>query len=295
MKYGFGCPVGCAVPIRSEPEGFPLEGDVLSDRTQAFTGLTDDYRAHRPGYPSEALDVLRGHVLDGVADPRLLIDVGSGTGISTRALRAVFGPGPRVVGAEPGHDMRATAAAEGGGVEYVDARAEEIPFPDASTTLVLTAQAVHWFDRPAFFAEAVRLLESGGALAVLSNDRDLSSAFVDEHERLLERYSPGYDRHYRSYDLVGELSATEGLSGVVGHTFDWTRELTPEGYLGMAMSSSRMAAAAREVGEERLSVELRAIADRHFPDGRILVPYTTRLVLARRVLRSDGVSTHRDG
>ncbi|WP_067609238.1 class I SAM-dependent methyltransferase [Nocardiopsis listeri] len=255
----------------------------MNDRTQAFTGLTEDYRAHRPGYPPEVLDLLRGHVLDGVTDPRLLIDVGSGTGISTRALRAAFGPGPRIVGAEPGHDMRATATDEGGGVEYVNARAEEIPFPDASVALVLTAQAVHWFDRPAFFAEAVRLLEPGGTLAVLSNDRDLRSAFVDEHERLLERYSPGYDRHYRSYDLVGELSATDGLTGTAEHTFDWTRELTLDGYLGMAMSSSRTAAAAREIGQDRLRTELRAIADHHFPDGPVLVPYTTRLALARRV------------
>ncbi len=268
--------------IRPEPERFPPEGDSLNDRTQAFAGLTENYRAHRPDYPSKALDVLRDHVLDGVADPRLLLDVGSGTGISTRALRAVFGPDPRVVGVEPGHDMRATARDEGG-VEYVDARAEEIPFSDASAALVLTAQAVHWFDRPAFFAEAVRLLEPGGTLAVLNNDRDLRSAFVDEYETLLERYSPGYDRHYRSYDLVGELSAVEGLTGAVEHTLDWTRELTPDGHLGMAMSSSRVAAAAREVGAERLRTELRAMAAHHFPDGRVLFPYTTRMVLARRV------------
>ncbi|MEU3307740.1 methyltransferase domain-containing protein, partial [Nocardiopsis sp. NPDC006832] len=156
-------------------------------------------------------------------------------------------------------------------------------FPSGSAALVLTAQAVHWFDRPAFFAEAVRLLEPGGTLAVLSNDRVLDSAFTDDHETLLERHSPGYDRHYRSYDLVGELSASEGLTGATEHTFGWTRELTPDGYLGMAMSSSRMAAAAREIGEGRLRTELRAIADHHFPDGRVLVPYTARLVLARRV------------
>ncbi|SIO87336.1 class I SAM-dependent methyltransferase [Nocardiopsis sp. JB363] len=255
----------------------------MSDRTQAFTGLTENYRAHRPDYPSETLDVLRGHVFDGVAEPRLLLDVGSGTGISTRALRVLFGDGPRVVGVEPGRDMRATATAEGGGVEYVDARAEALPFEDASTALVLTAQAVHWFDRPAFFAEAVRLLEPGGTLAVLSNDRVLDSAFADDHESLLERHSPGYDRHYRSYDLVEESSAAEGLTGATEHTFGWTRELTPDGYLGMAMSSSRMAAAAREIGGDRLRTELRAIADHHFPDGRVLIPYTTRLVLARRV------------
>ncbi|WP_017604833.1 class I SAM-dependent methyltransferase [Nocardiopsis alkaliphila] len=258
----------------------------MSDRTQAFTGLAENYRIHRPDYPAQAMEVLREYVHDGATDawphPRLLLDVGAGTGISTRALRSAFGPDPRVVGVEPGHDMRRTASEEEG-VEYVDARAEEIPFPDASGALVLAAQAVHWFDRPAFYAEAVRLLLSGGALAVINNDRELvDSAFIDDHETLLERYSPGYDRHYRSYDLVGELNATEGLSGAIEHTFGWVRELTSEGYLGMAMSSSKMAAAAREIGERRLRAELRTIADRHFPDGRVRVPYTTRLVMARR-------------
>ncbi|MEC3894153.1 MULTISPECIES: class I SAM-dependent methyltransferase [Nocardiopsis] len=256
----------------------------MSDRTQAFAGLAENYRAHRPGYPDEILTTLRDHVLDGVGPDgvRLLVDVGSGTGISTRALRSLFGTGPRVIGVEPGDDMRAAAAAEGGEVEYLNARAEEIPLPDASASLVLTAQALHWFDRPAFYAEAARLLERGGSLAALANDRDLDSPFIDDHESLLERHSPGYDRHYRSYDLVGEFSAVPGLTSVVEHTRSWVRELTPEGYLGMAMSSSRVAAAVRAVGEERVRSELEAIVERNFPDGRVLMPYVTRLVLARR-------------
>ncbi|GHC74948.1 methyltransferase [Nocardiopsis terrae] len=263
----------------------------MSDRTQAFTGLTDDYRAFRPGYPGQTLETLRGHVREGATDawpePWLLLDVGAGTGISTRALRAAFGPGPRVVGVEPGHDMRDTAeaGADGAdGVEYVDARAEGVPFPDSGAALVLTAQALHWFDRPAFYAESVRLLAPGGTLAVLNNNRDLAgSAFIDEHESFLEWYSPGYDRHYRTYDLVGELSAVRGLTGAEEHSLPWARALTPDEYLGMAMSSSRTAAAARKIGEDRTRAELRAIADRHFPDGRVEVPYTTQLVLARRV------------
>ncbi|WP_017584891.1 class I SAM-dependent methyltransferase [Nocardiopsis ganjiahuensis] len=260
----------------------------MSDRTQAFTGLTDNYRAFRPDYPEQVLDTLLDHVRAGATaswpDPWLLIDVGSGTGISTRALRGLFGPGPRVVGVEPGRDMRATAETGADGVEYVDARAEDIPFPDASAALVLTAQALHWFDRPAFYAESVRLLAPGGTLAVLNNNRDLDgSAFVDDHEGLLERYSPGYDRYYRSYDLVGEWSAVQGLTGATEHSHPWVRVLTTDEYLGMALSSSKMAAVVRELGEERTRAEILAVADRHFPDGRVEVPYTTQLVVARRV------------
>lgn len=264
----------------------------MDDRTQAFEGLTENYRAFRPGYPERALDTLRDHVRAGATDawpdPWLLLDAGAGTGISTRALRGAFGIGPRVVGVEPGHDMRDAAAsdaepAEDDAVEYVDARAEDIPFPDASAALVLTAQAVHWFDRPAFYAESARLLAPGGTLAVLNNNRDLDgSAFIDDHEDLLERYSPGYDRYYRTYDLVGEMSGVKGLADAAEHTFPWVRELTVDGYLGMAMSSSKMAAAAEEVGADRVRAELRAIAGRHFPDGAVRVPYTTQLVMARK-------------
>ncbi|WP_431869739.1 class I SAM-dependent methyltransferase [Nocardiopsis eucommiae] len=261
---------------------------MSDDRTQAFSGLSGNYQAFRPDYPAPILDLLADHLKAGATDawpsPWLLLDVGAGTGISTRALRALLGPEPRVVGVEPGRDMILTAEAEGGGVEYVRAAAEDVPFPDASAVLVLAAQAVHWFDRPAFFAESARLLAPGGTLAVLNNNRDLTgSAFVDDHEGLLERYSPGYDRHYRQYDLVRELSEVRGLTGATEHSHRWTRVLTTDEYLGMALSSSRMAAVVGELGEERTRAEITAVAERHFPDGRVEMPYTTQLVVARRV------------
>ena len=41
--------------------------------------------------------------------------------------------------------------------------------PDASVDLVLVAQAAHWFDLPAFYAEVARVLRPGGVLAVWSS------------------------------------------------------------------------------------------------------------------------------
>jgi SAM-dependent methyltransferase len=51
-------------------------------------------------------------------------------------------------------------------VEYRSARAEASGLPDRSVDLVTAAQALHWFDTAAFFAEAKRVLAAGGAIAV---------------------------------------------------------------------------------------------------------------------------------
>lgn len=281
---------------------------MSSDRTQAFEGLTGAYRRFRPGYPEELLDRLREHVRAGAdaswPDPWLLVDAGAGTGISTRTLRRVFGPGPRVVGVEPGRDMIATArAGEPGGdggretggtsapaadgadaaVEYVAGRAEHLPFPDSSASLLLAAQAVHWFDRPAFYAEAARVLAPGGTVAVLNNDRDhRASAYLDAYERLMEEHGDHYRRDYREYDTLAEMSAQPGLSGAAVAADSWVRALDTEQVLGMAMSSSKMAAVVRNLGEGRTRAELTALVGEHFPDGVATIPYVTRLFTARR-------------
>ncbi|MFD3687272.1 class I SAM-dependent methyltransferase [Nocardiopsis sp. NPDC058631] len=260
----------------------------MADRTQAFDQLTEDYRRFRPDYPDTLLERLGEHVRAGDRDswptPWLMLDVGSGTGISTRALRRVFGPAPRVVGVEPGSAMRDTAAgSKDEGAEFVDGRAEEVPFPDSSAVLVLAAQAVHWFDRPAFYAEAARLLAPGGTAAVLNNDRDWTAdAFVDAYEGLLEEYGDDYRRDHRAYDTVGEMNAADGLADATESSASWTRVLDPEGFVGAALSSSQVAAVVRNIGERRTRDALASLLAEHFPDGDVRVSYTTRLYLARR-------------
>ena len=179
--------------------------------------------------------------------------------------------------------MLGTARTEEDGVEYLEGRAERIPGGEASTDLVLAAQAVHWFDRPDFYAEAARVLAPGGVVAVLNNDRDwTASAYVDAYESLMEEHGDSYRRDYRAFDIVGEMSVQERLTEVAESTTSWVRELDPDGVLGMAMSSSKMAAVVRNIGEERTREILDALAREHFSDGRVRIPYVTRLYTARR-------------
>src|SRR5262245_13620718 len=71
-----------------------------------FTGLAEVYAAGRPDYPEAAVEFIVAHC--GLTANSLLVDVGCGTGISSRQFAA---RGLRVVGVEPNDDMRRRAAA----------------------------------------------------------------------------------------------------------------------------------------------------------------------------------------
>src|SRR3989442_14355494 len=74
--------------------------------TGRFTGLADVYARCRPTYPAEAIDLIVARC--GLGPRALLVDVGCGTGISSRLFAE---RGVPVVGVEPNEDMRRQAAA----------------------------------------------------------------------------------------------------------------------------------------------------------------------------------------
>jgi hypothetical protein len=79
-----------------------------------FTGLSQIYQRHRPDYPSEITAACVAFLEAGgrACDSQLLaVDVGAGTGISTRAWRRALGDACRVVGIEPSQDMCREAVA----------------------------------------------------------------------------------------------------------------------------------------------------------------------------------------
>ena len=93
------------------------------------------------------------------------LDVGCGTGLSTRALAEIA---DTVVGTDVSADMLAQAEAHPR-VTYLAAPAEALPLTDASFDLITVCQAFHWFDQERFLAEAHRLLRPAGWLALYSD------------------------------------------------------------------------------------------------------------------------------
>src|SRR5262249_42334109 len=75
-----------------------------SDTVSRFDGLANIYDRHRPHYPDSAIDFI---IREGnLGASSRAVDIGCGTGISTRQLA---GRGIPVIGIEPNDEMRALA------------------------------------------------------------------------------------------------------------------------------------------------------------------------------------------
>ncbi|HEL5399986.1 TPA: class I SAM-dependent methyltransferase [Stenotrophomonas maltophilia] len=119
-----------------------------------------NYAAHRPDYPA----ALASFLASSCSARALAIDVGCGNGQLTCLLAPHF---DAVLGMDPSADQIANAA-PAAGVSYQQASAEQLPLADASADLIAVAQAAHWFDLPAFYAEVRRVAAPGAVLALVS-------------------------------------------------------------------------------------------------------------------------------
>jgi SAM-dependent methyltransferase len=122
-------------------------------------GFGAAYHLARPSPPGTLLRLLsrlaRAH------RPRLVVDIGSGTGLSTRAWAELA---EEVVGVEPNSEMRAAAEADTPfrNVRYVEGYSDETGLPDDSADIVTYSQSLHWMEPRPTFEEAARVLRPGG-------------------------------------------------------------------------------------------------------------------------------------
>jgi SAM-dependent methyltransferase len=127
-------------------------------------GFASRYDRYRPRPPAVLLDTLSRYTRR--SRPRLVVDLGCGTGLSTRAWS---GRAERVVGIEPNPAMLA-AAEPAPGVDFKQAFAQETGLEGGCADIVTCSQSLHWMEPEPTFAEAARILRAGGVFAAYDYD-----------------------------------------------------------------------------------------------------------------------------
>ncbi len=139
----------------------------LTANWQRFTGFADVYDTYRPLPPAALADVLCAFAA--VERPGLVVDLGSGTGTSTRywAERA-----DGAIGVEPSADMRrqAQAATAAVNVTFREGFSHDTGLPDHCADIVTCSQSLHWMLPEPTFTEVARILRPGGVFAALDYD-----------------------------------------------------------------------------------------------------------------------------
>ena len=122
-------------------------------------GFAERYDAVRPRTPSVLVELLP--LLARVERPRLVVDLGAGTGLSTRAWarRAA-----EVVGVEPNEAMRrhAEAVTDAANVRYAGTSSYATGLDRGAADIVTCSQSFQWMEPAATLAEVARILRPGG-------------------------------------------------------------------------------------------------------------------------------------
>jgi len=157
-----------------------------------FSEISAAYAAHRPSYPTALVDFLAR-----LAPPRRLAwDAGCGSGQLSALLAGQFG---RVVATDASPEQIARATPHPN-VQYRCAPAEASGLTERVVDLATAAQAAHWFDLPAYYAEVRRVTRPGGIIAlvsygVLEADDDLDRIIQPFYRHVLASYWPPERRH----------------------------------------------------------------------------------------------------
>jgi SAM-dependent methyltransferase len=141
---------------------------TITSQARSFDTAAAAYAANRPSYPSALLDAieeLTGSPLEGAR----VADIGAGTGLATMVLQD---RGANVIAVEPSPGMASQFLLGLPDVPLVIGDGNHLPLASASIDVLTYAQAWHWTDQRKSVPEALRVLRTGGALALWWNDSD---------------------------------------------------------------------------------------------------------------------------
>ncbi len=157
-----------------------------------FSSHADQYVQHRPHYPAKLFEYLASLC----TSRNNVWDCATGNGQAAYQLAQHF---DTVYASDISLPQLQHGIAKDN-IHYLQAHAEKSPFKNQQFDLITVAQALHWFDIPAFFQEAKRVLLPSGCIAVWCYELCECSPAVDEivqhyYDTIIHQDWPP-ERHY---------------------------------------------------------------------------------------------------
>jgi SAM-dependent methyltransferase len=238
-----------------------------------FSSVAREYATFRPGYPPE----LFAWLARVVPAREAVWDCGCGSGQASVALADYF----ETVFATDVAPEQIAAAKRHPRVRYAPAPAERSGLEARSVNLVTVAQALHWFDVAAFYAEAIRVARPGALLVVWNYprprflDAGLERCLADFYSQVVGPYWPPERRHveagYRTLPFPFEEISTPEL----GLELDWDLEQVA-GYVSSWSATARYRAATAADPVPLLRERLQAIWPVADASAAVRIPLTIR-------------------
>jgi SAM-dependent methyltransferase len=245
----------------------------MPDPRERFTGTVDNYEKYRPSYPPELIEWIVA--TSGIPPRGVIVDVGCGTGLSTR----LFGSrGFEVIGIDPNEAMLARASAAGGAA-YRKGEAAATGLEPGSVDLIVGGQSFHWFDLAPTFREFRRILRPAGGCAAFWNVRSTEEPFLEEYEAILRRHSADYATVGRHDDAIPRVRAHPEVEDPREAAFSNRVLMDFDGVLGRAWSSSYVVHGVKD--KTRFDAELKSAFDRHQRNGAVPFVYRTEVIAWR--------------
>ena len=250
----------------------------VTANVERFMGFANTYDKYRPQPPMVLIDILLQ--LAQIKHPRLVVDLGSGTGLSTCIWT---NRADSVIGIEPSADMRHIAEENArqmpnSNVRYQNGYSHDTGLADTCADIVTCSQSLHWMEPEPTFAEVARILRPGGLFAAIDCDwpptmnwqaEEAYAQFDEQGKKLGE--ARGFYRDVKQWDKEGHLKRMQA-SG----QFRFTKEIVvhhsemgnAERLVGLALSQGGVATVLkRGLTEEEIGVpEFRATVQRVLGD-----------------------------
>ncbi|KAL4813861.1 S-adenosyl-L-methionine-dependent methyltransferase [Aspergillus spinulosporus] len=212
----------------------------MANTEKTFRSYTSDqgknYAQNRLDYHQDLYNLIVAHHTSTGGQLDTLIDVGCGPGNVASNLSKHF---VHTIGLDPSEGMIATArslnsgpAADSGKLRFEVSTAEDLgsnlspPIADCSVDMIVAATAAHWFDMPAFWRSAGRVLKSGGSVAIWGSANMRTSPSTPNAEAIQARIDQ-FEAEIQPYFLPGNF-LTRGLYKDLG--LPWTVEPAVEGF-----------------------------------------------------------------